>query len=71
MTAIGAIGSGDDRSNNVSYTSSVKKRNPWEEIGAAMTGVGSYLANLPADFNSAFTVAGKQGGSDTQGAARL
>ena len=42
-----------------SYTSNVKKKNPWENIGAAMTGIGSML-NLPDNFNSAFTV-GKSG----------
>lgn len=54
---IDAIGS-EDRS-SVSYTSQIKKRNPWENIGAAMTGIGTFI-NLPDSFNSAFTV-GKNG----------
>ena len=49
----------DDRMNKASYTSQVKKKNPWENIGAAMTGIG-YMLNLPEKFNSAFTV-GKRG----------
>ncbi len=60
---VDAIGS-DDRS-SVSYTSQIKKRNPWENIGAAMTGIGS-MVNLPDSFNSAFTVG--KGGGQTEGA---
>ncbi len=55
----------NDKSTNASYTSQVKKKNPWDEIGAAMNGIGS-LMNLPSNFNSAFTV-GKPG-TETQGA---
>lgn len=63
---IGAIGTEDKNSGNVSYTTQVKKKNPWDEIGAVMNGIGS-LINLPSNFNSAFTV-GKQGGAQEAGA---
>ncbi len=56
----------DDKTPRTGYTSQVKKKNPWEEIGAAMNGIGS-LMNLPENFNSAFTV-GKQGGVQEAGA---
>ncbi len=56
----------EDKNSKASYTSEVKKKNPWEEIGAIMTGIGSYM-NLPSDFNSAFTV-GKSGGAKAEGA---
>ncbi len=54
----------EDKTSKASYTSQIKKKNPWEEIGAFMTGIGSL--NLPSNFNSAFTV-GKPGG-ETRGA---
>lgn len=61
---IDAIGF-DDKANKPEYATQVKKKNPWEQIGAIMTGIGSL--NLPSDFNSAFTV-GKQGGTEKAGA---
>lgn len=64
---IGAIGTEDKHSGNVSYATQVKKKNPWENIGALMNGFGSYVNNLPDNFNSAFTV-GKQGGTEEVGA---
>ena len=60
---IDAIGF-DDKTSKTAYTSQVKKKNPWDEIGAVMNGIGSL--NLPSHFNSAFTV-GKPG-TETQGA---
>lgn len=61
MTAgrIEAIGI-EDKSNKATYSSQVKKKYPWENIGAFMNGFGSYINNLPDNFNSAFTV-GKSG----------
>ena len=50
----------EDNSNKASYSSQVKKKNPWENIGYLMNGFGSYINNLPDKFNSAFTV-GKSG----------
>lgn len=66
INAIGAIGSGDDKSSKAEYTNG-SKRKPWEDIGGALNGFGSYMSNLPATFNSAFTV-GAKNGSQTQGA---
>ncbi len=65
---IDAIGADDKRAGNVSYTSQTKKKNPWDEIGAAMNGFGSMM-NLPDISNgmSLFTV-GKQGGTQEAGA---
>ncbi|CDE60594.1 unknown [Fusobacterium sp. CAG:439] len=57
----------DDKANKTEYATQVKKKNPWENIGALMNGFGSYINNLPDNFNSAFTV-GKQGGADEVGA---
>ena len=65
VNAIGAIGSGDDKSGKTEYTNGLKRK-PWEEIGNTLNGFGSYMYNLPSNFNSAFTV-GKDGGH-TQGA---
>lgn len=57
----------EDKANKTSYSTQVKKKNPWENIGALMNGFGSYINNLPDNFNSAFTV-GKQGGTQEVGA---
>lgn len=66
MTAgrVEAIGF-EDKTNRASYKSQVKKKNPWDNIGAAMTGFGSMVNNLPDKFNSAFTVGQ---GTSVQGA---
>ena len=63
VNAIGAIGHGDE-DKKAQYTTDVKKKNPWEEIGKALVRVnefGSYL-NINRD-NSIFT-----SGSNVQGA---
>lgn len=60
-----AIGSDDKPS--VKYTSQVEKKYPWENIGGMLNGFGSYMENIPANFNSAFTV-GKSGGTKAEGA---
>ena len=57
----------EDKANKTSYSTQVKKKNPWENIGALMNGFGKYINNLPDNFNSAFTV-GKQGGTQEVGA---
>ncbi len=67
VNAIGAIRHGDE-DKKTSYTAGAQKRKPWEEIGAMINGFGSMAVNLPANFNSAFTV-GKNG-TETQGAFR-
>ncbi len=61
---VDAIGA-DDKASKPTFATQVKKRNPWEQIGSFMTGIGSL--NLPDNFNSAFTV-GKQGGIQEAGA---
>lgn len=67
ISAIGAIGHGDEE-RKTQYSTNNAKRRPWEEIGAMINGFGSVAVNLPANFNSAFTV-GKSNG-ETQGAFR-
>lgn len=66
MGRIEPIGHDDKTAAKPQYASSVKKKNPWDQIGAAMNGFGTIINNLPDNFNSAFTV-GKEGGQ-TQGA---
>ena len=64
---IDAIGF-EDKTSRSSYSTQVKKKNPWENIGDLMkNGFRSYINNLPDNFNSAFTV-GKQGGTQEVGA---
>lgn len=66
INAIGAIGSGDDKSSKAEYTNG-SKRKPREDIGSKLNGFGPSLFNLSESFNSAFTV-GAKNGSQTQGA---
>ena len=56
----------DDKAVKPSYATQVKKKNPWEDIGNAINGFGTYMSNLPDKCNSAFTV--QKGGQQTNGA---
>ncbi len=65
---IDAIGI-DDKSSG-SYTTKIKKKNQWENIGEMLNGAVSYLGNIPQNFNSAFTVGVEKGGEKSEGAFR-
>lgn len=58
--AIKAVGHGDETT-KPQYATDIKKKNPWDEIGNALNGFGSYLNINPG--NSIFT-----SGSNVQGA---
>ncbi len=62
---IGAIGSGDEKSNGLQMDGSPTKKKPWENYAGAF---GNFIGNLPTNFNSAFTVSEDRNGI---GAAKL
>ena len=55
-----AVGYGDETP-KPQYTTDIKKKNPWENIGNALNGFGTYLNINPG--NSVFTA-----GTNVQGA---
>lgn len=61
VDAIGAIGHGDDRKAGRTENADGMKRKPWDEIGNALNGFGSYLNINPG--NSVWTA-----GTNVQGA---
>lgn len=65
VNAINPVGRGDE-DKNVYNTQTQQKRKI--HIGELINGLGSYVGNLPSNFNSAFTI-GKDGG-EAQGAFR-
>ncbi len=61
VNAVGAIGHGDDKKAGRTEYAEGTKRKPWEEIGNALNGFGSYLNINPG--NSVWTA-----GTNVQGA---
>lgn len=59
----------EDKTSRPAFATDVKKKKPIDEIGAAMTGIGSLVGNFAANLNSVFEAPGRAGG-DTQAAFR-